>query len=44
MNELADMIEVTATIEDCRDPKDNKFLELAVSGNANYMLTNDKDL
>jgi uncharacterized protein len=42
--ELADIIEVTTTIADCRDPKDNKFLELAISGNANYILTNDKDL
>ncbi len=42
--ELAGMIEVTTTIADCRDPKDNKFLELAISGNANYILTNDKDL
>ena len=42
--ELADIIEVTVTIADCRDPKDNKFLELAISGKANYILTNDKDL
>ena len=42
--ELADIIEVTVTIADFQDPKDNKFLELAISGNANYILTNDKDL
>ncbi len=28
------VIEVAETISDCRDPKDNKFLELAVSGGA----------
>jgi hypothetical protein len=28
----------------CRDPKDDKFLELAVDGNANCIVTGDKDL
>ncbi len=32
------------TITDCRDPKDNKFLELAVSANASCLITGDKDL
>ncbi|WP_079680589.1 putative toxin-antitoxin system toxin component, PIN family [Planktothrix sp. PCC 11201] len=32
------------SIEECRDPKDNKYLELAVSGNADYIITGDKDL
>ncbi|NJN72953.1 MAG: putative toxin-antitoxin system toxin component, PIN family [Limnothrix sp. RL_2_0] len=27
-----------------RDPKDNKFLELAVDGNADYLITGDQDL
>ena len=31
-------------ITDCRDPKDNKFLELAVSANASCIITGDKDL
>jgi len=42
--ELVEMVEITKTIVECRDPKDNKFLELAISGYANYILTNDKDL
>ena len=29
-----DLIDVTEAVTDCRDPKDNKFLELAVSGKA----------
>jgi putative PIN family toxin of toxin-antitoxin system len=29
---------------DCRDTKDNKFLELAVSANASCIITGDKDL
>lgn len=32
------------TIATCRDPKDNKFLELAVSANASCIITGDKDL
>jgi len=37
-------IEITETITACRDPKDNKFLELAVSGNATHLVTGDTDL
>lgn len=32
--------EITA----CRDPRDNKFLELAVCGDADRILSGDKDL
>jgi len=28
----------------CRDPKDNKFLELAVAGEATHIVTGDSDL
>ena len=31
-------------ITDCRDPKDNKFLEVAISVNASCLITGDKDL
>ncbi|HFE66080.1 MAG TPA: putative toxin-antitoxin system toxin component, PIN family, partial [Chloroflexi bacterium] len=31
-------------IEICRDPKDNKFLEAAVSGNADVIVSGDYDL
>lgn len=34
----------TTRITDCRDPKDNKFLELAVDGQADCIVTGDKDL
>lgn len=37
-------IEPDESINDCRDEKDNKFLELAVSGNAEYIITGDDDL
>lgn len=31
-------------ITDCRDPRDNKFLELAVTAKASCIVTGDKDL
>lgn len=38
------IIPVTESINACRDPKDNKFLELAVSAKADFIITGDKDL
>lgn len=38
------VVEVTAVITDCRDPKDNKFLELAVSGGSAIIISGDADL
>lgn len=32
------------SIEVCRDPKDNKYLELAVAAGASAIITGDKDL
>jgi putative PIN family toxin of toxin-antitoxin system len=32
------------TVADCRDPRDNKFLELAVAAGASHILTGDEDL
>ena len=40
----AEMVEITETITDCRDAKDNKFLELAVSGKADCIVSGDADL
>jgi uncharacterized protein len=41
---IGEHIEPKLKISDCRDPKDNKFLELAVAGNADCIVTGDKDL
>lgn len=41
---VAEIIEISETITVCRDPKDDKLLELAVSGNADFLVTGDKDL
>lgn len=38
------IVPVTTSINVCRDPKDDMFLELAVSGNANIIISGDKDL
>jgi putative PIN family toxin of toxin-antitoxin system len=38
------LIQVTDVICECRDPKDNKILELSISGNADYIISGDKDL
>jgi len=37
-------IEPTVEIHACRDAKDDKFLELAVSGCASYIISGDADL
>ncbi|MBD2359809.1 putative toxin-antitoxin system toxin component, PIN family [Anabaena minutissima FACHB-250] len=41
---LADMVEILTSVKVCRDPKDDKFLSLAISGNANLIITGDEDL
>jgi len=38
------LIKVNAIIRECRDPGDDKFLELAVSGKASHIITGDQDL
>ena len=35
---------ITVAVTDCRDPNDNKFLELAVSAPAVLILSSDPDL
>src|SRR5438105_4870687 len=40
----AELIEVNEVVSDCRDPDDNKFLELAASGGATLIISGDKDL
>ena len=44
IDEYADFVVVRTKIEVCRDPKDNFLLSLAVDGNADFLLTGDKDL
>ena len=35
---------MTAEVSACRDPKDDKFLELALSGAATHLISGDDDL
>jgi putative PIN family toxin of toxin-antitoxin system len=42
--EKVELIEIINHFNDCRDPKDNFLLDLAVSGHANYLVTGDADL
>lgn len=37
-------VEINQVIDVCRDKKDNKFIELAICGNADYIITGDEDL
>jgi putative PIN family toxin of toxin-antitoxin system len=37
-------VEILETITGCRDPKDNKFLEVAVNGEADCIVSGDDDL
>lgn len=38
------LVEITIASTDCRDPKDNKFLSLALSGHADIIVSGDSDL
>ena len=40
----AELVEITEHIKECRDPRDDKFLSLAVSGKADCIVSGDKDL
>jgi putative PIN family toxin of toxin-antitoxin system len=42
--ETSRLVEITETINACRDSKDNMILELAVSGQADAIITGDGDL
>jgi putative PIN family toxin of toxin-antitoxin system len=42
--EIAELVTVFQRIHACRDPRDDKFLELAICGQAELILTGDGDL
>ena len=39
-----ELVEVRERLALCRDPRDNRFLELAAAGGADYLVTGDADL
>jgi putative PIN family toxin of toxin-antitoxin system len=40
----SELVEIVERIDLCRDEKDNKFLEVAINGKADYLITGDSDL
>jgi uncharacterized protein len=40
----AELVTITERVAACRDPKDDKFLELAVNGRADVIVSGDADL
>ena len=44
LQRTVDVVAVAHVVRVCRDPGDDKFLELALSGNADLILTGDRDL
>jgi predicted nucleic acid-binding protein len=38
------LVEIIQNIRACRDPKDDAFLEVAVNGSANLIVSGDRDL
>jgi putative PIN family toxin of toxin-antitoxin system len=41
---VATGVEIPTSIRACRDPRDDKFLEVAVHGRADLIVTGDRDL
>ena len=39
-----ELVEIIEAVQACRDPKDDRILELAVNGNASFVVTGDDDL
>ena len=40
----AELVTIIETVTGCRDPDDDKFLELAVNGRADVIVSGDDDL
>jgi putative PIN family toxin of toxin-antitoxin system len=44
LSNSVEIVDINAKITACRDPKDDKFLELAVNGLADLIVSGDQDL
>jgi putative PIN family toxin of toxin-antitoxin system len=44
LGRVAELVPIVHSVRECRDPKDDKFLELALNGRADLILTGDSDL
>lgn len=41
---IAEFVPIIQVVRECRDPKDDKFLEVALNGRADVIVTGDADL
>lgn len=41
---VAELVPINRRVQACRDPRDDKFLELALNGNADVIISGDRDL
>ncbi len=44
LTRVAEFVPIVCRVRECRDPKDDKFLEVALNGTADLILTGDRDL
>ena len=44
LRSTAEFVSIVQIVRECRDPKDNKFLEVALNGRADLIITGDADL
>jgi uncharacterized protein len=44
LGRIVELVPIVRVVQACRDPRDDKFLELAVNGHADLMITGDRDL
>jgi putative PIN family toxin of toxin-antitoxin system len=44
LGRIAEMIPIVRVVRACRGPRDDKFLEVAVNGRADLIITGDRDL
>jgi putative PIN family toxin of toxin-antitoxin system len=44
LSRRADFVSIISVVRECRDPKDDKFLEVALNGRADAIITGDADL
>jgi putative PIN family toxin of toxin-antitoxin system len=44
LQSVAELVDVHSVVNLCRDPKDNFLLALAKDGNADYLISGDRDL
>ena len=44
LGRVVEIVPVVYTVHACHDPNDDKFLDVAVNGEANFLVTGDNDL